>query len=108
MTSNYVSNIQASTVGFGTATTSATQDTYTQLPSLVCDEVLFNQAAIAIGLASSATPAGALYYITASTTLPVWIPTGGNLNNLYFTNHSSAVATAVSFMWRKFNKPGRT
>lgn len=110
MTSNYVSNLQALSIGFGTITTSATGGTFLQLPSIVCDEILFSETAISFKIAADVSGTNAIIMTVASATnpiVPLWIPTAGNSNNLFITNVASA-SVAVPFMWKKYNKPGRT
>ena len=106
-----VSNLKPFTASFNTVTTSTTAGTYTQLPSVVCDEVVFTSVpttnAVPIIAAYSATPtAGHKLYVAGVTGTsipfvnPVTVPTGPtrNANALYLTNESGTNALVISFM----------
>ena len=106
-----VSNLKPFTASFNTVTTSTTAGTYTQLPSVVCDEVVFTSVpttnAVPIIVAYSATPtAGHKLYVAGVTGTsipfvnPVVVPTGvtRNANALFITNESGTNALVISFM----------
>ena len=103
-----VSNLKPFTASFNTVTTSATPGTYTQLPSVVCDEVVFTAVPTTNGgpviAAFSATPAaGHILYVanvSSASFGPVTVPTGPtrNANALFLTNEAAAFALVISFM----------
>jgi hypothetical protein len=102
-----VQNLKPVNLGFSSVTTSATALTYTQLPSIVCDEVVFTRTpttnAVPVIAAFSATPAaGAILYVASGVTqTSITIPTGltRNANALFLTNESGTNALIVSFMY---------
>lgn len=116
MYSNFVTNIQPRTFGFSSVTTSTTALTYTQLPSIICDEVVFISGpttnAVPVLCATSSTPSNnfikviGLYAATgAPTVAQIVIPTGPtrNANALFVTNESGVNALIIGFMWRAYD-----
>lgn len=101
-----VSNLKPFTASFNTVTTSTTAGTYTQLPSVLCDEVVFtrvpttNGVPVTVAYSASPTAGHILYVATTPTVVPVTVPTGPtrNANALYITNESGTSALVISFM----------
>jgi hypothetical protein len=103
-----VSNLKPFTASFNTVTTSTAAGTYTQLPSVVCDEVVFTAVPTTSGVPviaaySSSPTAGHILYVAnvSSAALgPVTVPTGPtrNANALYLTNESGTTGLIISFM----------
>jgi hypothetical protein len=102
-----VSNLKPFNVTFNTVTTSATPGTYVQLPSVLCDEVVFtgtptaNGGAVIVAFSSSPTAGHILYVANKTTFIPITVPTGPtrNANALYITLEAGlSNALVISFM----------
>jgi hypothetical protein len=84
-------------IGFTSVSTNALATVFTQGPKIACDDVLIAKTATDLYIAASVSP-GTNYLAMAQAQIQ-WIPTGGNLNNLWFSNSGNAVIT-VGLMWR--------
>jgi hypothetical protein len=101
-----VSNLKPFSVSINHVTTSATPGTYTQLPSVLCDEVVFTGTPTANGgpvlAAFSSSPGSNAIYVADKTTFgPITVPTGvtRNANALYVTLEAGlSNALVISFM----------
>lgn len=100
-----VSNLKPVLSSFNTVTTSGTAGTYTQLPSVICDEVVFTSTpttnAVPVIAAYSSTPTtGHILYVASGSINYVVVPTGPtrNANALFLTNESGTNGLVISFM----------
>jgi hypothetical protein len=101
-----VSNLKPFTASFNTVTTSTSLSTWTQLPSVLCDEVVFtrvpttNGVPVMVAYSSAPTAGHVLYVATQPTIAAVTVPTGPtrNANALYIINESGSAALVISFM----------
>lgn len=91
-------NTKAAVITFGVLATNATGGTYTQLPNVVCDEVVIGQPpTVSITVAGSATPAGAFVTLLTTAPLPLVLKTGGNLSNLWIANVGGSASQNVGY-----------
>lgn len=96
----YVNTKAAGVVIFGSLATSATALTFTQLPSVVCDEVVLSlqPAGTPANIAVAGVSSPGTNYIILPTGFPtITLKTGGNLNNLWVANITGVAAQAVGY-----------
>jgi len=84
-------------IGFSSVTTNALATVYTQGPDIVCDDVLIGNTATDTYVADSGNPG--TNYLDVSPAQIHWLPTGGNLSNLWFSNAGNKVEI-IGLMWR--------
>ena len=91
-------NTKSSNTSFGNLATSATALTYTQMPAVVCDEVVLSLQAAStpqnVYVAGASSP-GSAYVILPTGQPTLTIKTGGNLSNLWVANAAGTLAQGV-------------
>jgi hypothetical protein len=102
--SRYVITDIPSSSGIANVALPAASQSYVQLPSVVCDEVIFSLTTNDIAIASSSTPGSNYLPIKTSggSASEVVIPTGGNASNIFIANASAATAQTVGFLWKLY------